>query len=371
MRICVDVQSAVTQRAGVGRYTRQLVENLAPLMQEDVLRLFHFDFARGGTALEIPGTEARRVRWCPGRVAQLAWKKVHWPPFDLFAGAADLYHFPNFTIPPLSRGRSVVTIHDMSFFRHPEFAEARNLRHLTGTIHRTAERADAILTISHFSGREIQELLRVPGDRVFPVYLGISPVFCQPSEETVTSTLARLELRRPYLLTVGTLEPRKNIPFLVEVFEHMHDFDGELVIAGMPGWQCEPILRRIRESSRADDIRFIQYVGDGALPSLYAGADLFVLTSFYEGFGFPPLEAMACGTPALTSRGGSLAEVVGDAGVTLGEFDADLWSSTACDLLGDTERRKELREKGIAHAARYTWQETARQTLEVYREVTA
>jgi len=344
---------------------------MAPLAGEDALRLFYFDFARGGTPFAVPGAEVKRIRWCPGRAAQLAWKTVRFPPFELFAGSADLYHFPNFTIPPLSRGRAVVSIHDMSFVRHPEFAETRNLRHLTATIRATARRADAIITISQFSAGEIQELLDVPAERIFPIYLGISPAFKRPAEEAIRPVLDRHGLKRPYLLTVGTLEPRKNVPFLVEVFERMRGFDGDLVIAGMPGWKYEPILQRLHDSPRAANIRYVRYFDDDALPALYAGASLFMLPSFYEGFGFPPLEAMACGTPALTSRGGSLAEVLGDAAVTLAEYDSELWAATAIQLLGDSQRMRTLREGGPAHAARYTWEETARRTLELYRRVAA
>jgi glycosyltransferase involved in cell wall biosynthesis len=369
MRICVDIQAAVAQRAGVGRYTQQLVEHLGETAGADRLRLFYFDFQRRGLSFPTPGAEPHAVRWCPGRLAEQAWKRWEWPPFDWFAGAADLYHFPNFTIPPLSRGRKVVTIHDMSFMRFPEFTEERNLRHLSAVIHRTAAQADAIITVSHFSASEVETLLKVPREKIHPIHLGVSPSYTRPSADRQDALRHRYGLRRPYLLTVGTLEPRKNLPFLVDVFEHLKTFDGDLVIAGMRGWKYEPILESLRTSAHSARIRYLEYVDEADLPALYAGAELFVLTSHYEGFGLPPLEAMACGTPVISSSGGSLAEVLGQAAVTVPVFDRQAWVLAITDLLGNAAQRGALTQAGLQHAARFSWRETARKTFDVYRKV--
>jgi glycosyltransferase involved in cell wall biosynthesis len=369
MRICVDIQPAVSQRAGVGRYTKYLVEHLGEFAGGDDVSLFYFDFHRRGLDFPVPGTRSAAVHWCPGLFAQQAWKRLHWPPFDWFAGRADVYHFPNFVIPPCAAGRKIVTIHDMSFLRHPGFAEPRNLRYLAAMMRRTVARADAILTVSRFSKSEIEALLPVEPARVFAVPLGVAPECAPPAPAAVAAFRAARKLDRPYLLTVGTIEPRKNIPFLVEVFERLGGFDGDLVIAGMRGWKYEPILERLRASSRADRIRYLDYLPDGQLAALYAGAELFVTPSHYEGFGFPPLEAMACGTAVVASPGGSLAEVLGDAAVIVPRFDPDLWAETLSALLSDTARREALRRGGPVHAARYTWRETARATWDVYRKV--
>ena len=369
MKVCLDIQSAIAQRAGVGRYTRLLVQHLGLACGDDSLLLFYFDFRRQGVPFEAANTVPNPVRWCPGQLAQAAWKTLGWPPFSFFSGPADLYHFPNFIIPPLNRGRTVVSIHDMSFFRFPQFTEEKNRAWLSPRIRDTASRADAILTISDFSAAEIHELLKVDRARIFTTYPGIGEEFSAPASENVEATLASLGIERPYLLTVGTLEPRKNIPFLVEVFEKLSDFDGVLVIAGMPGWKYEPILERIRASSRSADIRYVRYVSDAQLPALYAGASLFVFPSFYEGFGFPPLEAMACGTPVLSSAGGSLPEALGDGAVVLDSFNPDRWVASARRLLSDSEYRRRQIEQGRRQAAKYTWTETAKKTWDVYRSV--
>lgn len=369
MRICVDIQPAVAQRAGVGRYTKYLVEHLGEFSGNDSLSLFYFDFRGRGLSFQAPRTTPCPCRWVPGRLIQQAWKRLDWPPFNWFSGAADLYHFPNFTIPPVTTGRHVVTIHDMSFLRFPQFAETKNLQYLTSVIHKTVARADAIITDSRFSAAEIADCLHVTADRIFPVHLGVAPECRRATPEAVASLRQRLGLDRPYLLTVGTLEPRKNIPFLIDAFENLRGFDGDLVIAGMRGWKYEPILERMRNSSCASRLRYLEYVDDRDLPALYTGANLFVTTSFYEGFGLPPLESMACGTPVISSTGGSLAEVVGDGGITLAGFDADQWTDTMASVLQDPKRHADLVRKGSTHAARFDWRETARQTFNVYRQV--
>jgi glycosyltransferase involved in cell wall biosynthesis len=257
----------------------------------------------------------------------------------------------------------------MGFMRYPEFAEDKNLRFLNAYIKRTAERADAVIAVSDFGAREIRELLGVPGDRVFAVHSGISDEFAPADADGIDRMRRDLRLDRPYLLTVGTIEPRKNHEMLIDAFERLPGFDGYLVIAGARGWKCEAIFDRIRTSKCAGRIKYVGFPDDGLLPALYSGAELFVFPSFYEGFGFPPLEAMACGTPVFSSNGGSLPEVLGDAAVLMDGFDGSAWAAGIEDLLADSERRRALVERGRARAAAYTWAETARRTWQVYERV--
>lgn len=370
MKINFDIQAAIGQQAGVGRYARELVRALARQGPDDLdLQVFYFDFKRKGLSFDVAPAAVRSVQWVPGRVVQKAWKTVHFPPYDWFAGRADLYHFPNFVRPPLTGGRSVVTIHDVSFLRMPETTEEKNLRYLTAEVGRTVRTADAIITDSAFSRREILELLKADPDRVHAVHLGLDAHAPHTSKAQIADVKQRHRLDKPYLLFVGTIEPRKNISFLVEVFERLTSFDGELVIAGMAGWKCENIFRRMENSSRAKDIRYLRYVPDGDLPALYAGAEALVYPSRYEGFGFPPLEAMAQGTPVVSSRGGSLPEVLGDAARFVDDFDAEAWAAAVTDILSDTDQRNTLIEKGRDQVKPYTWERTAQETLAVYRRV--
>jgi glycosyltransferase involved in cell wall biosynthesis len=227
------------------------------------------------------------------------------------------------------------------------------------------------VTDSQYVARELEERFRVPASRLHPIPLGIGAHLRRPAADAVAAARAALKLERPYLLFVGTLEPRKNLPFLVEVFERLEGFDGELVLAGRRGWKDGPILERIRASRLAARIRRLEAVDDALLPALYAGAELFVLPSLYEGFGFTPLEAMACGTPVLAAAAGSLPEVLGDGARLLADYDAHRWAEEIRGLLRDGAQRAALRERGVRQAAKFTWAETARQTWALYRRLGA
>ena len=370
MRICMDYQPAVAQCAGIGRYTRVLASEMARLLSaDDTLSLFYCDFRRKSNALEIAGAETVAFRAIPGAAMQKLWHYAGFPPFNWIAGDADIYHFTNFTTKPLTHGKSVVSVHDMSFERFPQFAEKRNLKYLRSGIRRTVRSADAIITISEFSKREIETLLPESRGKVQVTYLGIGPEFSVASREDVEKVKERFGLKRPYMMTVGTIEPRKNLEFLVDVFEKLAGQGIDLVIAGAPGWKCEPILKRFENTKYKDQLHYLKFIPDGCLPCLYSAASLFVIPSHYEGFGFSPLEAMACGTPVLSSSGGSLPEVLGSAACIMESFDADAWAHEAVGIMNDPMRSSEMIQRGILCASRYSWHHTAAQTMAVYKKV--
>jgi glycosyltransferase involved in cell wall biosynthesis len=365
VKVCLDAQAAVAQRAGVGRYVRELARRLPALRGGDELLLVHFDFRGRAAEAPAPGVERRVVRAVPRRLVQAGWSRLRFPPFDLFSGPADVFHFPNFVVPPLRRGRSVVTVHDLSFLRFPETAEPRNLAYLRKHVAAGARGADAVIAVSRFVAEELGDALGLPAEKVHAVPQGVDERFRPASAGAVAAAKRRLRLDAPYLLHVGTVEPRKNLAFLVDVLERLEGFDGDLVLAGMLGWRYEPILQRIRSSPRADRIRRLSHVPDEDLPALYSGAEALVFPSLYEGFGLPPLEAMACGTPVVVSDGGSLPEVVGDAGEVVSGFRADEWAARVREVLG--RGKAAGRGRRMERAAGFRWEETARRTWEVYR----
>lgn len=367
MKICIDIQAAVNQRAGVGRYVRLLAEHLNKTAGAESLTFLYFDFMRRG--LSSPLANTRAVRWCPGRVAELCWKNLNWPPFDWFAGKADLYHFPNFTIPPLVKGKKVVSIHDASFLRFPEFTENRNLKYLRAVMDNTVKRADAIITISHFSASELACFFPEARNKIHVIYPGVLEHMAPLSPQAGAEIRQDKGLRRPYLLTVGTLEPRKNIEFLIQVFENMKEFRGDLVVAGRRGWKDAAIIDRLRSSARAAEIHFLEDLDDRELSAIYAGAELFLFPTYYEGFGFPPLEAFVCGVPVISSTGGSLKEVLGTGALLIEEYDAARWSNAAMLLMNDRNARQSLIDKGRRQVSKYSWTETARQTMALYRRL--
>ena len=366
----MDYQPAVAQGAGIGRYTRLLAAEIASILDPgDGLRLFYCDFKRAGNPPDVPGAMPVAFRLLPGAAMQKMWHHLRFPPFDWVAGAADVFHFTNFTDRPLTHGKSVVSVHDMSFERYPQFAEEKNLRYLRAAMRRTAESADAIITISEFSKREIEELLPAARGKVYVTHLGISQGFKRASGAEVSQLRVELGLARPFMLALGTVEPRKNLVFLVDVFERVAERGVDLVVAGAKGWKSDPILDRFANTRFPGQLHYLEFVPDGKLAALYSAAELFVMPSHYEGFGFPPLEAMACGTPVLSSSGGSLPEVLGDAACVMKGFDADEWAERVCDLIDDGDLRARLVGMGLERAAGFRWSGTARRTLDVYRRV--
>lgn len=365
LTVCLDMQSAMGPCTGVGRYTRELARALPRGAAPDRLRFFWLDFKRRGLPVPTEGVETRAIGWCPGRVMQGLWKTLGAPPFDVLAGRAEVYHFPNFIRPPLRRGKSVVTLHDLAFVRMPETTEPKNQRYLERHIRHTVAEADAIVTVSRFTADEAHELLGVPRERLHPIPLGLV-ARAQPTPETIGAMRQRLGLDRPYLLTVGTVEPRKNLPFMADVFERLA-FDGDWVIAGSCGWRYAPIVDRLSASPRAERIRRIDYVPEEDLAPLYAGAELFLFPSRYEGFGFPPLEAMQLGVPVVASDRGSLPEVLGQAARLLPIDAPEPWIHEIQTLLTDSGARKALQEAGRLQASSYRWDRTAESTWTVYR----
>jgi glycosyltransferase involved in cell wall biosynthesis len=372
LKICIDIQSAIAQGAGVGRYTKVLVENLIKSGHADKLKLFYFDFKKLGCSFASDeNLELKPITYIPGRFVQKAWKTINYPPFDFFAGKADVYHFPNFIIPPIAdkKGKKIVSIHDTSFIRFPEFTEEKNLKYITKKIKQTVEQADKIITISHFSASEIHTLLNVPEHKIGVTHLGISESF-KPEDKTEAFEKVKQKtvITEPYILTLGTVEPRKNLLLAIDMFEKMNHFEGNLVIAGMLGWKYETIMDRIKESPKSKKIIYLNYVPDGLLSSLYSAASLYIIPSHYEGFGFPPVEAMACGTPVLSSKGGSLPEILGNA-AEYAEFDApDQWADKAEQIINNQSIQNDLITKGIKQASKYRWNKTADETWKIYFE---
>ena len=372
MKICLDYQPAVTQRAGIGRYTRVLAEQLPALMNpEDSLKLFYFDFkGKGEQPSNLPSNVSiKRFRLCPGAIMQKLWNYSSFPSFDMLAGNADIYHFTNFLSRPVNKGKVVASIHDMSFMRYPEFTEEKNLAYLTRGIKRTIDSADAIITISKFSAEEIEYFFPSAKGKVFYSHLGIAQNFSPSSVEEVDAVKQKYKLERPYVITVGTIEPRKNHLLLVDAFEQIAAQGIDLVVVGGIGWKSDKIMERLTTSKFAPQIHVLNHLGDGELPALYSGASAFALPSYYEGFGFPPLEAMGCGTPVVSAPGGSLKEVIEDAGIIVEDYNADAWATELMRAITDTELRKSLINKGLLHIKKFTWDKTVADTLKVYENI--
>lgn len=284
-----------------------------------------------------------------------------------------LVHDPTGTAPLMfTRAKRVITIHDVVPYIRPSASTAMDL-----AIHRiwlrvAAPHADAVITVSDQSKRDIARHLPVRSDRVHVVPSAAGPRFRPVCSGRVEQTLRRLRISDPYILFVGSLEPRKNLVRLLDAFSlRVQSWQAKLVIAGARKWQASPILRRVRELGIEGDVRFLGPVSDDDLPSLYSGAGAFVLPSLYEGFGLPVLEAMACGTPVVASNTPAIPEVAGDAAILVDPTDIRSIAHAIDRVLGDQALAEQMRDRGLAQASQFSWQRTARNTCQVYEKVLA
>jgi len=364
--IGIEIQTLIGKPTGVGLYTCHLARELAELGGDERYRLFCFDFRRrfGDPGIRNPRFKLRPIRSMPGRIYESLSETVGWPDISWFAGRCDLYHFPNFVIPPLKRGRAVVTVHDLSFARYPEYAEARNLRRLQKRFCSTLERADAVITISEFSKRELMELYGVSPDRITVIHLGVS---------TPRRAVFEKPIPARYFLFVGTVEPRKNLGTLLDAWRIVKsrrpDWAFKLLVAGGHGWNCEPAEAQARKRGVAADVIALDYVTHEDLPALYRAAEALAFPSFYEGFGLPLLEAMACGTPVIASTAPAMPEVVGDAGLMCDPHDPENIARAIMRIHDDRRLRDSLVARGFERIKLFSWRKTAEETLALYRKL--
>ncbi len=369
MKVGFDA-SAATQRAGIGRYTAGLLRGLQAVLPERTLVL---TWHSGGPppAQVTQGPALDRIVRLPfsSHVGEILWQRLCLPvPIELFTGPVSVFHGPNYMLPPLRHAHGVVTIHDLSFLRCPQYAHPGLAAFLNRAVRRSAQRATAILADSRNTAVDVFELLGVPQERIRVAYPGVGPPFgvdAVPGERDYLR--ARFGLERPYFLCVGTIEPRKNYGAIAKAFLEVRSkgFPGELVVAGAIGWGAAPALCVFRETGNS--IRLLTAVTDDELAALYRHAVALVYAPHYEGFGLPALEAMASGTPLILARNSSLPEVGGEAAFYC---DTSAQSIAAAMLALLEAGQMELQERiqcGLQRARRFTWESMASEVLEVYR----
>jgi len=371
--VCVDYSPVANVRTGLGRYAEKLGWHL--LERDDVEVTF---YAATPTPERLPAYTRGRLRaewrWGMRRwrltvlAAQLAG--LYWD--SRFAGA-DVVHATEHLLAPLGRIPSVLTIHDVVYLTHPEWHLPLNRYFLTLAMPIFARRARAIIAVSEYTRREVVELLHVDPAKVHVVYEAADPRF-RPVRDpaALAAVCARYRLQPPYILFVGAIEPRKNLAMLLRAFAALcqePDFRHQLVIAGGKGWLYDEVFRTAERLNLGDRLRFAGFVADEDLPALYSAADLFAHPAHFEGFGLPPLEAMACGTPVVASDATSLPEVVGEGGLLLPPRDERAWAEALRRVATDRALHDRLAAQGLQQAARFSWAETARRTVEVYRAV--
>jgi glycosyltransferase involved in cell wall biosynthesis len=378
MRIAVDYTAAVNQTAGIGRFVRSLITAAVEIDQRNRYVLVHAR-PNAGAVLDFPSAEnvTRQQLPIPERLLTILWQRAKLPvPLDLFTGAIDLFHSPDFVLPPLRTARTILTVHDLAFLLFPECAHEALREYLLRTVPPSARRASFIVADSENTANDVICLLGVPPERVAVVPGGVDARF-QPVEDATRRQMMRHRLgvgNAPYILFVGVIEPRKNLQGLIEAFELIkqhHKLPHKLVVVGRKGWLSEGIYEKFESSPVRDDIIFPGFIADEELPTLYSAAAALAMPSFYEGFGLPLLEAMACGTPVVSSNAASLPEVVGDAGPKVDPNDVEALAESLAQVLTDESLRAANRARGLERAAQFTWRAAAKRLLDVYERVGA
>ena len=366
MRIGIDARLVFYHQAGIGQYILRLTQALAQINHDDTFVIFKS--RKDKTPIVAQPNFKRQKMWTPShhRFERLAMS------LELAPFALDVLHSPDFIPPAWTRCPSVITMHDLAFMLYPRFLTRDSARYY-GQVDVAAHQADHIIAVSESTKRDTIRLLGVPESKITVIYEAAHPLFAPIADDGAREFVrAHYNLPSEFILFVGTIEPRKNLPTLLRAFRRLRDdykSEAVLAIAGTRGWLVEEVDQVIAELQLGNAVRFLGNVRNEELVYLYNAAKLFVLPSFYEGFGLPPLEAMACGTPVIVSNVSSLPEVVGDAGLLIDPADIEALTVAMWRVLTDDKLRRELCEKGLKRAQTFSWERAARETLAVYRHV--
>ncbi len=399
MRIGIDITSAVRQGAGIGRFTRELIRALLAL---DAVGTFPHSFvlfaATGGLPRAVTESRlayvtqpalARNLQRPKGRGELSAirnlqflsddwlhriWHRARLPiPIETAMGRVDLFHEPDFVLPPTLPGTpTVLTVHDLTFIRDPESAFPRLRRYLNRVVPHSVARATHILADSAATRNDLIELFHTSPDKITVLYGGVDARFAPMRDpERLAAVRAKYNIGPdPFILGIGTIQPRKNFRRLVQAFSDLRPpafaSDLKLVIAGGKGWLYDDIFDEVKHLGLEGCVLFPGFVDDDDLPALYSAADALAFPSIYEGFGLPILEAMACGTPVVTSVTSSLPELAGDAALLVEPTDVDAIAAALRRLLQEADLRRKLVAAGFDQARKFTWEKAAAQLLDIY-----
>jgi len=372
--IGIDYTAAYEQGAGIGRLVRQLV---AALAMEDAETRYKLLVA-GATPQRLPPAPGANFAWYPTRVtplwfARLWYRARFYYPVELFTGRVQLFHATDFVLPPhLPTTKTLLTVHDLSYVRAPETATPILKRYLDRVVPWSVRRADHILADSQATKDDLVQLYETPAEKITVLYSGVDPRFSRVAE--VEPIRAKYNIPpSPYIFSIGTVQPRKNYTRIIEALHSLGEaFQAvNLVIAGGKGWLDAPIYQTIEALGMGERVRFIGYADDADLPALYSGATLTAYPSLYEGFGFPIIESMACGTPVLTGNVSSMPEVAGDAALIVDPYSVQAIATGIRTLLTDEGLRATLITNGYPQAARFSWQQAARQLKAIYARMLA
>jgi len=355
MKIGIDIQTTLGQKSGFGFYVKNLVENLKKVDTTN-------EYVLIAPETEVDFTTPQRFIW-----DQFSFPK------KAKTAKVDILHQPCFSAPIFYSGKIVLTIHDLISHYFPQNMPSGSRLYFSKWMPLTYQKAAKIIAISENTKKDIISLLKIPEDKIVVIHSAVSEEFKPIQDQAkINAVKQKYQTGNSYILDVGTLEPRKNLPFLVKAFHRAikeGGIDHNLVLTGKKGWYYESLFELIKELNLEKRVILPGYVADEDLPALYNGADLFCFPSAYEGFGFPPLEALSCGTPVIAANNSSIPEVVGEAGILLENDQEEVWAENIVKVLKDQNLREKLSTLGLEQAKKFSWVTTAQKTAAVYKEV--
>lgn len=370
MAIYIDVSAAVHHRAGLGRYAASLARALVPIAGER-LALFYNRESGGQPPAGLTALPARTVK-----LGYKPWRMLVWlghltrAGFDRYLPQAELFHATEHLLPYFRALPAVLTVHDLVFLHLPQHHKPLNRWFLTLAMPLFCRRADHLIAVSAHTRDDLVRSYGLPSERITVVHEAAEACFQPQPPDKVLEVLADYGIPRRYVLSVGTIEPRKNLSRLLAAFEALHaeGLTDALVHVGRRGWLVDDFFRRLRRSPLRHAFHWLDTVDDETLAVFYSGAQAFVLVSEHEGFGLPVVEAMACGAPVVCSSCSSLPEVAGEAALLVDPRDVDAIAAGMRQVLQDQALASRLRQDGLQRARQFSWERTAKATLAVYEQ---
>jgi glycosyltransferase involved in cell wall biosynthesis len=374
MKIAFDVSYVQKVRTGFGRYALELLRALlaADATKEFILHGWSFSLDLEEIARFRKQNTHLRVARIPGFVKRIYWNRLRFPQIERFVEKFDVFHGSDPLLPPMRKKRGIATVHDLCQKRFPQFFEQRILRQ-EKFLSRSLANAAAIIVPSHQTRNDLLEMFRLPEEKVHLVSAPVHPQFHPGSDQSADGyTMAKYRLERPFALFVGTMEPRKNIVSIIKAFDLFHRSQKtalSLVLVGKRGWLYHDIFKAMDTSPVRGRIQYRQYVPDSDLASLYRLAHLFVYPSIFEGYGFPVLEAMASGTPVITSNSSSLREIAEGAALLVDPLKTEELAHAMHTLTESSSQRAQFIDAGLQRVRQISSFDPAKKVLQLYESI--